>query len=92
MMVAPLRANGEAIPLAHDYDGIALNRARRWKETTYPELLARNGRVRLVVLAIETGGRWRTEDIEFIRMFFFCRNVCIFFAYENLDKLGSNLT
>ena len=56
------------IPLAHDYDGIAFNRARRRKETTYPELLARNGRVRLVVLAIETGGRWQIEGIEFIRM------------------------
>ena len=45
----------------------ALNSARRRKERTYPELLERNGRVRLVVLGIETGGRWMSEGIDFIR-------------------------
>ena len=39
--------------------------ARQRKETTYPELL-QGGRCRLVVLAVEVGGRWSKEAAEFI--------------------------
>ena len=64
--VSPLRANGTAIPRAAVANGTALRRARRRKERTYPELLDRNGRVRVVVLAIEIGGRWSSEAQDFI--------------------------
>ena len=37
---------------------VALQAARRPKETTYPELSGEGGRARLVVLAAEVGGRW----------------------------------
>ena len=43
-----------------------MEEARRLKERTYPELVATNGRVRMVVLAIELGGRWSSEAVEFI--------------------------
>ena len=39
-------------------DGVALAAARRRKERTYPELVARGARARLVVLGVEVGGRW----------------------------------
>ena len=45
----------------------ALRLARRTKERTYPELMQGNSRCRLVVLAIEVGGRWSTEAVDLIR-------------------------
>ena len=39
---------------------------RRAKERAYPELL-RGGRCKLVVVALEVGGRWSTEAASFIR-------------------------
>ena len=66
-LVSALRANGESIPNAHAFNGRALRNARRRKERTYPELAQYNGRVRLVVLALETGGRWSNEAIDFIK-------------------------
>ena len=44
-----------------------LIRARLDKETKYAELVAGN-RCRLVVVALETGGRWSNEAIEFVDM------------------------
>ena len=44
-----------------------LDRARRRKERTYRELL-RQGRARLVVLALEVGGRWSEEARSFLRL------------------------
>ena len=41
------------------------NRDRR-KEATYPELSGEGGRVRLVVLAAEVGGRWSVETVQFL--------------------------
>ena len=41
----------------HDRDGVALAAARRVKERTYPELLDPGRRARLVVFALEVGGR-----------------------------------
>lgn len=38
------------------------------KEETYPELTGDNGRARLVVFALEVGGRWSSEGIRFIRL------------------------
>ena len=46
--------------------GAALALARRDKERTYPELV-RMGRCRLVVFAVELGGRWSTEAAGFVR-------------------------
>ena len=45
-------------------DGAILLQARVDKENKYPELL--NGRCRLVVVALETGGRWSNEAVDFI--------------------------
>ena len=53
-----LSSEGEAHLDAADIDGAVLLKARADKETQHPELV-RSGRCRLVVLAIETGGRWR---------------------------------
>ena len=65
-LISPLRSDGTPTSHAAHFDGVALQRARRRKERTYPELLDRNGRVRLVVLAIEIGGRWSEEAQDFI--------------------------
>ena len=46
-------------------DGIVCNTARAEKERTHRELIAGN-RYRLVVVALETGGRWSTEALEFV--------------------------
>ena len=58
-------ASGEPQPHAADVDGAVLLTARRDKEATYPEL-ATSTRCRLVVVAIETGGRWSEEAVQFI--------------------------
>lgn len=42
------------------YAGVALQDARKLKERVYPEF-RRSSRCRLVVLAIEVGGRWSHE-------------------------------
>ena len=47
--------------------GPLLWRKRRRKETTNPELVGEGGRARLVVLAVETGGRWSDETAHFLR-------------------------
>ena len=59
-------AQGEAQPHAADRDGIVLEQARRENENTYPELVG-SGRCKLVVLAIETGGRWSAEAVQALR-------------------------
>ena len=55
---------GELHPHAADVDGAVLLEARRDKETTYPEVVA-SGRCWLVVVVIETGGRWSDEAVDF---------------------------
>ena len=59
-----LTRSGEAQPGAAEEDGAILLQARVDKENKYPELL--NGRCRLVVVALETGGRWSNEAVDFI--------------------------
>ena len=54
--VSPVSGDGRPGP--QRVDGAALVRARRRKETTYPELSDSYFRARLVVLAREVGGRW----------------------------------
>ena len=65
-VVSALHANGEARRNAARRDGVALEAARRRKERTYPELTARGGRARLIVLGVEVGGRWSTETRSFL--------------------------
>ena len=65
-MVSPVRGDGRPGPQCARVDGAALMRARRRKETTYPELSGANGRARLVVLACEVGGRWSGECQNFL--------------------------
>ena len=63
---------GERHPNTADVDGAALMVAREDKERIYPELTT-SGRCRLVVVAIETGGRWSTEAVNFVRQLSFAK-------------------
>ena len=58
-------ACGGARPNASHTDGAVLAVARRDKERMYHELLV-SERCRLVVVAMETGGRWSKEATDFI--------------------------
>ena len=60
-----LTADGRPQPGAAAVDGAVCSRAREDKERKYPELL-RDDRCRLVVLALETGGRWSEEAVQFV--------------------------
>ena len=60
-----ITASGEACPNAAAVNGAVLHRARRDKETKYAELVE-GERCRLVVVPIETGGRWGDEAVRFI--------------------------
>ena len=71
-LVSPIRRNGRPQPHAADTDGIQLRTARRRKEQKYAELL-RSRRCRLVVIAIETGGRWSDEALQFVRLLARCK-------------------
>ena len=59
-MVSPLHADGSIYDRADSVPGIALHRARRAKAETYPELAA-SPQLRLLTVAIETGGRMNGE-------------------------------
>ena len=58
-LVCALRRDGNPTRNAADEDGVALRRARHRKERTYPELVGRLARARLVVITVEVGGRWQ---------------------------------
>ena len=62
-----LTAQGRARPNASHVNGAVLTRAREEKEAKYHELLS-SERCRLVVVAVETGGRWSSEAIEFVSL------------------------
>ena len=64
----PVHADGTARPGAAQLDGVALVSAKRLKERTYPELVGRGARARLVVFAGEVGGRWSGETSKFLRL------------------------
>ena len=66
-LVSPVKRNGEPQPNTEDHDGCWLLEARRRKEAKYWELL-QSRRCRLVVLALEVGGRWSEEASTFIRL------------------------
>ena len=60
-----LTAQGLPCPGAASIDGSVLHRARRDKERKYHELVE-GERCRLIVVALETGGRWSSEAMDFV--------------------------
>ena len=64
-MRCALAAQGLVSPGATHINGAAALRARRDKELKYQELVACN-RCALVVVAVETGGRWSCEAVDFV--------------------------
>ena len=58
-------ANGRVCPNAATVDGAVFTRARLDKETKYAKLVE-SDRCQLVVVGIETGGRWSNEATSFI--------------------------
>ena len=65
--LTPLTSSGQPRRRAGQFTGAALQDARSSKERTYPELL-RSRRCRLVVFALEIGGRWSPEATSFLRL------------------------
>ena len=63
-----LHRDGTPVGRAAQQDGVVLQSARRRKERTYPELLGRRARSKLVVLAVEVGGRWSEETTMFLSL------------------------
>ena len=64
-MVSPLHSNGTPYPAADARPGVALERGRREKLRTYPEL-ASSPCLRLRTAGVETGGRLAKEGLEVI--------------------------
>ena len=64
--VSLLHCDGTGRPSSARVDGAALAVARSRKERTYPELVGRQARAWLVVLAGEVGGRWSVETSTFV--------------------------
>ena len=65
---APSLAPASRGPAADSQPGLALLQAtRRKRRDTYPEL-SRSPRCRLVVFAVEVGGRWGSEPATFLRL------------------------
>ena len=62
-----MRRDGTAHPRAAAENGVRLEAARRRKEAKYPELLDTR-RCRLVVTAMEIGGRWSEEAWTFLTL------------------------
>ena len=58
-------ANGRARPNAATVDGAVLTEARRDKERKCAEL-TQSDRCQLVVVGVETGGRWSPEAVTFV--------------------------
>ena len=63
-MRSAVTACGRACPNAATVDGAVLTEARRDKERKYTELL-QSDRCQLVVVGVETGGRWSPEAVTF---------------------------
>ena len=67
-LVCALHRDGTPVGRAAETDGVALKAARRRKERRCPELLGRRARAKLVVLAVEVGGRWSEETRTFLSL------------------------
>ena len=66
-LVSALKGDGEPRRGAAERDGVPLRDARRNRERTYPELVGPGAWPRLVVLALEVGGKW-SEAKTFIQL------------------------
>ena len=64
-LVCSVSGNGEPRPRAAYRNGEALRTARRDKERRYPEL-RQSSRCKLVMTALEVGGRWSAEAAAFL--------------------------
>ena len=65
-LVSTHHGDGTLLRKSDEMDGVALQLARRCKETRCPELSGSHGRARLVVIAGEVGGRWSRETQAFL--------------------------
>ena len=65
-MVSPLHADGTPWRRADTEAGIAIQRGEACKARTYPELVE-SSQLRLLTLAVETGGRWSTTCATTVR-------------------------
>ena len=72
-MFSSLTRSGEPRPQGRQPGSPALRAARQAKERTYPELVG-GARCRLVVLAMEVGGKWSKEAADFLRLLAQARN------------------
>ena len=68
-----LNSFGEATPNDATVNGATLLRARRDKETKYWELL-HESRCQLIVVGIETDGRWSDEALRFVEQMAYTRS------------------
>ena len=62
-LVCAMHCDGTPKHGAPNIDGVVLEAARRRKERRYPELVGPRSRARLVVLAVEVGGRWSAAEV-----------------------------
>ena len=88
-------SDGRASTNAASVNGAALDRAQRDKETKYAELV-KGARCHLVVVAIETRGRWSDESMSFVAELVFARSrdapIPFFFGVEKaMDSHGGRL-
>ena len=65
-IVSALHCDGSPHQGAENIDGVVLERARRRKERTHPELVGPRRKARLVVLGIEVGCRMSAETRSFL--------------------------
>ena len=84
-----LSGAGEPHPHAADVDAAVLLEVQRDKETTYPEVVA-SGRCRFVVVAIEMGGRWSDEAVDFTAQLAFAKapRTCIGLQFSHGNGRG----
>ena len=66
-LVCALHGDGRPWRGAAEMDGVAILAARRAKERRYPEFVGVQARARLVVLAVEVGGRFSKETNGFLK-------------------------
>ena len=66
-LVSPLKRSGDSRPRAYYENGAAMADARKRKEQRYHEL-CQGARCRLVVTAMEVGGRWSEEAFDFLSL------------------------
>ena len=72
-LVSPLHADGSVWAGAEQRPGVALERAERNKERTYPELVD-SPVLRLITVACETGGRWNSATAALLRDLAYARS------------------